>query len=65
MVKKRKDGLVVIGGKEPHGPCAFCKKEEELRPFGPNDELICFDCAMKDEAVAHKKFMEIIHGKPN
>ena len=65
MVKKVGDGLIVIGGNELFGACAFCKKEEDLRPFGPNDELICYDCAMKDELTAIKKFLEIINGKPH
>jgi hypothetical protein len=29
--------------------CFYCKEEkseEELRPYGPNGERVCFDCAM-------------------
>jgi hypothetical protein len=29
-------------------PCAFCGKAEELRPYGPAGELVCFECGMKD-----------------
>lgn len=65
MIQKISDGLFLIGGEEPEGPCAFCGKDEELRPFGPNDELICFDCAMKDEKTTNRKFNEQIDGKAN
>ena len=29
--------------------CTICNKEDELRPYGPNGSMICFDCAMKPE----------------
>jgi hypothetical protein len=28
------------------GTCNDCSKEDETRPYGPNGEAICFDCAM-------------------
>lgn len=34
--------------------CDFCGKIAVLRPYGPNNEAICFTCAMKDEAKASK-----------
>jgi len=42
----------------PEAPqqCDFCGKIEELRPYGPNGEVICFDCGMKDEATTAKMF---------
>lgn len=41
------------------GTCELCGKEnEELRPFGPNNESICFDCGMKDQKTTEKKFRE-------
>lgn len=58
MIKKIRPNIFLIGGDEPEGACAFCKKHDELRPYGPNDELICFDCAMKDEETAARKFRE-------
>jgi hypothetical protein len=42
--------------------CEFCGKIDELRPYGPNDENICFDCAMKDEETAARKFRERVEG---
>lgn len=29
--------------------CSICSKEAELRPYGPNRSMICFDCGMKPE----------------
>jgi hypothetical protein len=43
------------------GICEFCGKSDELRPFGPNNENICFDCMMKDEETAKKKFREMLN----
>jgi hypothetical protein len=52
--KKKAKRVVYIDGTKP-APCTFCGKTDELRPYGPNDEMICFDCAMKDEATAKRK----------
>lgn len=42
------------------GTCKLCgTKDEELRPFGPNDELICFKCGMKNEGLAARKRIEL------
>jgi hypothetical protein len=36
--------------------CELCGKVEELRPYGPNGESVCFACGMKDEKSAIKQF---------
>lgn len=36
--------------------CDFCGKIRELRPYGPNGEVVCFDCAMKDEEAAKRQY---------
>jgi len=33
---------------EPDGICELCGVKDELRPYGPNGENICFDCGMKN-----------------
>lgn len=46
--------------------CEMCGKVDECRPYGPNDENICFDCAMKDDeskAIAEKKMAKHIFGE--
>jgi hypothetical protein len=40
--------------------CELCGIIAECRPYGPNDEQICFDCAMKDEATTERKMAEYI-----
>jgi hypothetical protein len=45
--------------------CEMCGIVAECRPYGPNSENICFDCAMKDEetkAVTERKMSEYIFG---
>jgi hypothetical protein len=61
----RKGNLRIMDRVDPHafdGACAFCGKVEELRPYGPNNENICFDCMMKDEETAKRKFKELLEG---
>ena len=46
--------------------CEMCGKVDECRPYGPNDENICFNCAMKDDessAIAKKKMAAYIFGE--
>jgi hypothetical protein len=44
--------------------CEMCGKIDECRPYGPNDENICFDCAMKlDRAIVEKKMKAYIFGE--
>ena len=26
--------------------CFYCQKTNDLRPYGPNGSMVCFDCAM-------------------
>jgi hypothetical protein len=62
---ERKGNMVIMDRVDPHefdGKCEMCGKAEELRPYGPNNENICFDCAMKDEATAARKFREMFEG---
>lgn len=35
--------------------CELCGIIAECRPYGPNDEQICFDCGMTDEDTTRKK----------
>jgi hypothetical protein len=43
--------------------CELCGIIAECRPYGPNDEQICFDCAMKDEATTERKMAAYIFGQ--
>lgn len=43
-----------------HAKCEFCGKIDELRPYGPKGESVCFDCAMKDEPAAKARFLALL-----
>ena len=47
---------------EPDGECEMCSKVDELRPYGPNYERICFDCGMKNEELTKARMDEYIFG---
>ena len=49
--------------KEPHRECQMCGVIDECRPYGPNDEQICFDCGMKDEETTNRKIAAYIFGE--
>jgi hypothetical protein len=42
--------------------CEMCGTIDECRPYGPNDEEICFECAMKNEETTRKKMEAYIFG---
>jgi hypothetical protein len=51
---------------EPLRACEMCGKIDECRPYGANDEQICFDCAMatpESQAIAEKKMAAYIFGE--
>ena len=65
-VAERRGNTIILDRRGAHdfdGTCEFCGKADELRPYGPNNESICFDCAMKDEATAARKFKEFLDGQ--
>lgn len=43
--------------------CDFCHQFDELRPYGPNGENICFTCAMKDEETSELRFRQHVLGE--
>ena len=51
----------IISDQEPEC-CEMCGVIAECRPYGPNDENICFDCAMKDEDTTRRKMEAYIFG---
>ena len=53
------DGLEIIEAIREEfsekGTCELCSKVTDLRPYGPNDELICYECGIKDEKTTQAK----------
>lgn len=46
--------------------CELCGKIDECRPYGPNNEQICFECAHSTpemKAIAEKKMAAYIFGE--
>lgn len=35
--------------------CELCGKHAQLRPYGPNCEMICYECGTKNSAVTLEK----------
>ena len=52
-----------IISEEPPQQCEMCGVIEECRPYGPNNEQICFECAMKDEETTKRKMAAYIFGE--
>ncbi len=51
---------------EPDQMCEMCNKIDECRPYGPNGEQICFDCATTkcDQEQVNRRMMNHIFGDP-
>lgn len=49
---------------EPPQMCEMCGAIEECRPYGPNGEQVCFECASTklDEKQVAKRMMKHIFG---
>lgn len=47
---------------QPAGRCELCSTVAETRPYGPQGEDVCFECAMKDEPAARRAFANRMAG---
>lgn len=55
------DGVrVVMIEPEADGTCELCGNVDELRPYGPRGERICFSCGMKDPATTSRQFGRVL-----
>lgn len=51
---------------QPPEVCELCGKIDECRPYGPNGENICFECATSTpemKAIVEKKMAAYIFGE--
>lgn len=56
-------GFIIGDRRDPsafEGRCDLCGKHDDLRPYGPNDEEICFTCGAEDMATTQAKYREYI-----
>jgi hypothetical protein len=58
----KKIGNIIIIEDEPNQQCDLCGKIDELRPYGPNGECICFDCGMKNEGTTNRMMGIVLFG---
>lgn len=58
----RKVGNKVFIEPTPDAKCELCGKIDELRPYGPKGENICFDCGMKNEEATSAAFDALVDG---
>lgn len=54
------NGILVIEAELPD-TCELCDAFEELRPYGPNGERICFECGMKNEKTTNEAFGKLLN----
>ena len=58
----RRIGDLIIVEEEPDDICDSCGKKDELRPYGPKGELICFECGMKNKEVTNRMMKRVLFG---
>lgn len=51
----------IICGEDPD-ECELCGAFEELRPYGPKGERICYECGLKDRATTEKRMDAFLFG---
>jgi hypothetical protein len=56
------NGMIILE-QEPDGKCELCGKIDELRPYGPNNERICFECGQKDPITTQREINEYLFDK--
>lgn len=54
---------VVVVEMTPPAICDICGVCEELRPYGPNGENICYTCGEKNEPVTTQMMEKALYGK--
>jgi hypothetical protein len=60
--KMSKRGIIY---QEPDKRCEYCGKYDECRPFGKNNEQICFACMKSgiNKEIAYNKVEKYLFGK--
>ena len=55
-------GVAGIISVEKPQQCDLCGEVAELRPYGPNQEMVCYPCGMKDERATKRGFLKRLDG---
>lgn len=53
-------GNTVIIEHEAAQQCDLCAKIAELRPYGPNGEMICYQCGMANRPATEAAFAKLL-----
>lgn len=63
----RRIGNAIFIEVEGDDVCELCGKVDELRPYGPNGERICYECGMKNRDATDKMMGKVLFGdkEPN
>lgn len=61
MTRKVKNMLIIEN--TPHSKCELCGKIDELRPYGPKGENICFKCGLKNPEARDEAFEMLMNSK--
>jgi len=48
---------------EPEDDCELCGKHEELRPYGPNGERVCWSCAHENPLEMNRRLIAMLEGR--
>jgi hypothetical protein len=57
MKRTKKPRIYIIPSlEEAMGNCSICGQRDELRPYGKNGAMVCFDCGIKDEKTMIEQF---------
>lgn len=54
---------IIILEPTPDSVCELCGVVEELRPYGPDFKLICWNCAKKDIIGTERRMSIILFGE--
>jgi formylmethanofuran dehydrogenase subunit E len=60
-MSKRIGNKVIISAEKPQ-QCDMCGEIDELRPYGPNGECICFKCGEKDPETTKRMMAKKLFG---
>lgn len=53
---------VIFIAPEKNQLCELCGKEDELRPYGPDNKRICWDCAKLDKEGTSRRMHLFLFG---
>jgi hypothetical protein len=56
-------GNIVLIAPTEDAECELCGKVDELRPYGPRGENICFDCGMKNQEITDRQMNRVLFGE--